>query len=159
MFKKILVPLDGSELAAKILPQVGDLAKLAQGQVILMSVGSTKIGPADEVASGSLAAAEAQIKVPVLKYLEETAAALQAQGLEVTWVYERGSPAREIIAYAQQHQVDLIALASHGTGEVAWVLGSVAEKVISHATVPVLLWRVLEAPPPLHKSELAYFSM
>ncbi len=159
MFKKILVPLDGSELAAKILPQVVDLANLDQAQVILMSVGSTRIGPASEVISGSNAAAEAQIKVPVVKYLEETAAALRLQGLQVFWVYEQGSPAREIITYAQQHQVDLIALASHGTGEVVWLLGSVAEKVVRHAPVPVLVFRVLEPPPPPHKSELAYFSM
>jgi nucleotide-binding universal stress UspA family protein len=159
MFKKILVPLDGSELAAKILPQVEDLAKLARAQVILISVGSTRIGAATEASPETLQAVEAQIRLPVVKYLQETAAALKAKGLEATWVYEQGSPAREIIAYAQQHQVDLIALASHGTGEVAWVLGSVAEKVASHATVPVLLLRVLVQPPPLHKSELAYFSM
>ncbi len=159
MFKKILVPLDGSELAAKILPQVEELAKLSQAQVILISVGSSRIGGVTEASAASLSAAEAQIRFPVIKYLEETAAALKAKGLEAMWVYEQGSPAREIIAYAQQHQVDLITLASHGTGEVAWVLGSVAEKVASHATVPVLLLRVLEPPPPLHKSELAYFSM
>ena len=52
--KKSWFPWTARELAAKILPQVGDLAKLAQGQVILMSVGSTKIGPADQVASESL---------------------------------------------------------------------------------------------------------
>jgi nucleotide-binding universal stress UspA family protein len=59
-----------------------------------------------------------------------------------------GSPAREIIAYAEQNGMDLIAIATHGKGEVAWVLGSVAEKVVTHATVPVLLLRVLELKPP-----------
>jgi hypothetical protein len=47
--------------------------------------------------------------------------------------------------------MDLIAMATHGRGEVAWVLGSVAEKVVSHATVPVLLFRSLEAGVPQTK--------
>jgi len=42
-------------------------------------------------------------------------------------------------------------MATHGRGEVAWVLGSVAEKVVSHATVPVLLFRVLGLKPPPKK--------
>jgi hypothetical protein len=44
-------------------------------------------------------------------------------------------------------------MATHGRGEVAWMLGSVAEKIVSHATVPVLLMRVLEAQPLMDKSE------
>jgi len=47
-------------------------------------------------------------------------------------------------------------MATHGTGEVAWVLGSTAEKVVSHATVPVLLFRVIEFKPPLLKE--VYFA-
>jgi hypothetical protein len=39
-------------------------------------------------------------------------------------------------------------MSTHGKGEVAWVLGSVAEKVVSHATVPVLLLRVMKVKPP-----------
>ena len=58
-------------------------------------------------------------------------------------------PAREIIHYAEANKMDLIAMATHGRGEVAWVMGSVAEKVVSHATVPVLLFRVLEFKPVL----------
>jgi nucleotide-binding universal stress UspA family protein len=44
--------------------------------------------------------------------------------------------------------MDLIAMATHGRGEVAWVLGSTAEKVVSHATVPVLLYRIIKTGPP-----------
>jgi hypothetical protein len=44
-------------------------------------------------------------------------------------------------------------MATHGKGEVAWVLGSVAEKVVTHATVPVLLFRVMEAKPLYTKEE------
>ena len=44
-------------------------------------------------------------------------------------------------------------MATHGKGEVAWVLGSVAEKVVSHATVPILLVRVMEYKVPMLKPE------
>ncbi|MHB8069425.1 MAG: universal stress protein, partial [Desulfobaccales bacterium] len=55
------------------------------------------------------------------------------------------------IGYADTNNMDLIAMATHGTGEVAWVIGSTAEKVMTHATVPVLLIRVIEFKPPLLK--------
>jgi nucleotide-binding universal stress UspA family protein len=53
-------------------------------------------------------------------------------------------PAREIIAFAQDKGYDLIVMGTHGAGEVAWYMGGVADKVASHATVPVLLLRTLE---------------
>jgi nucleotide-binding universal stress UspA family protein len=78
---------------------------------------------------------------------------LEAQGLKVTQDCITGDPAQKIIAYAEDKDMDLIAMATHGMGEVAWVLGSVAEKVVSHATVPVLLFRVLGAKKPLLKTD------
>lgn len=157
MFKKILVPLDGSELAAKILPQVDELAKAFDAQLTLMTVGSADVGEISE--SSSEAMTEAVARLPAVRYLEQTASALKSKGINVTWVYKQGTPAREIIAYAADKQMDLIAMATHGASEVAWVLGSVAEKVVSHATVPVLLVRGLQLKLPEHKSELDYFSM
>ena len=62
----------------------------------------------------------------------------------------------EIIAYADANDMDLIAIASHGGGEFAWILGSVANRVMAHATVAVLLLRVTEPKPPTLKSEMFY---
>ncbi len=154
MFKKILVPLDGSDLAAKIIPQVETLAKHTNAQVTLLSVGSSNIcafGPA----KGAEAAAPCP-ETPLANHLEKITANLKAAGLEANWVYKEGQPAREIVAYADANQVDLIALASHGAGEVAWVLGSVAKRVMDHAPVSVLLLRVAEIEPPTLKSEMFY---
>ncbi len=146
MFKKILVPLDGSELAAKILPFVVDLAKTHDSQVTLLHVyyaGVSETFP-DWIEK---AAAEERKRCEVL--LAQAARDLEAQGVrEVKVECVEGSPAREIITYAKEHGMDLIALATHGRGEVAWVLGSVAEKVVSHSPVPVLLLRVLELGLP-----------
>jgi nucleotide-binding universal stress UspA family protein len=157
VFNKILVPLDGSELAGKVIPQAEDLAKSFSAQLVLMTVGSAVEGEVGESSQASLG--EALARQPAVKYLEKTAAALQAKGLNATWVFRQGTPAQEIIAYAAEHQMDLIVMASHGAGEIAWLLGSVAQRVIRYAPAPVLLVRVMEPKPPEHKSDLDYFSM
>lgn len=154
MFKKILVPLDGSDLAAKILPQVEELAKMCQAQVTVMMVGEAGVkqlagGPSPDV----FKQAAAHEKKHGEQYVGKMAGDLKAKGIDATGAYVEGMAAREIIAYADKEGVDLIALATHGKGEVAWVMGSTAEKVVSHATVPVLLLRVIEYKPPLLKEE------
>jgi len=155
MFKKILVPLDGSELAAKILPQVEDLAKSEQAEITLLTVGNISgVAHLAETASSLVDAAIGALKSVAEKDLTGVANGMKAKGLKVSWAYREGLPAQEIIQYAADTSCDLIAMATHGRGEVAWVLGSVAEKVASHATVPVLLLRVIEAQPLIDKSEL-----
>ena len=71
----------------------------------------------------------------------------------------RSEPAPGIISYAVDHKMDLIVMASHGAGEIAWLLGNVAHRVVSHSPVEVLLIRVAQPKLPEHKSELGYFSM
>jgi nucleotide-binding universal stress UspA family protein len=151
MFKKILVPLDGSELAAKVLPSVTELAKTCKSQVTLIHVCQTEM--VGEATPGVIEAAPAQMEKICQRFLSKAAQDLQAAGLQVDFACVEGSPAMQIIGYADKNNFDLIAMATHGRGEVAWVLGSTAEKVVSHATVPVLLFRVMEFKPPLLKEE------
>src|SRR4030042_487396 len=117
MFKKILIPLDGSEIAAKILPKVTELAKT---------------------------------------FLAKAGQDLKGLGLEADWVCKDGHPAQQIIAYAQDKGYDLIALGTHGAGEVAWYMGHIADRVAAHATVPVLIFRTLEFKPPMLKELYSY---
>ena len=155
MFEKILVPLDGSPLAATILPEVEDLAKSQKSEITLLTVSNV---PSPAI----LAEAGAAIIDPILRwrknsaeeYLKETTKTLMAKGLKVCWAYREGAPAREVLRYADEARCDLIAMATHGRGEIAWVLGSVAEQVVSHATVPVLLMRVLKGQPLMKKQDL-----
>lgn len=151
MFKKILVPLDGSKLAAEVLPQVTEMAKTFNSQLTLIHVCYTEA--LGETTPGIMAAAPVAEKKACEAFLSKAGADLKAQGAEVNWVCVEGVPAREIIAYAEKNDFDLITMATHGRGEVAWVLGSTAERVVSHATVPVLLFRVIEFKPPLLKEE------
>jgi len=139
MFQKILVPFDGSKLAATILPEVVELAKTHRSKVTLMYVSrameildAPALGVAETVDDDAKAAEE---------FLSAKAKEFTAQGVTTDWVRLEGIPARGIVGFAQKNGYDLIAMATHGRGEVAWVLGSVAEKVVTHATVPVLLFR------------------
>jgi len=151
MFNKILVPLDGSDLAAKVLPKVVELAKNFNSQVTLFHSCHTEAF--GEASPGVLAAAPAAEQKVCETFLAQAGKDLEGQDVKVNWVCEEGPPARQIIGYSAKNQFDLICMATHGKGEVAWVLGSTAEKVVSHATVPVLLVRVMEFKPPALKEE------
>jgi nucleotide-binding universal stress UspA family protein len=154
MFTKILVPLDGSELAAKILPQVEDLAKSEQAEITLLTVGNISgMSTLAEANPSLIDSAISALKIAAEEYLTTVADGMKEKGLKANWIYREGIPAQEIIQYAGEVSCDLIALATHGRGEVAWVLGSVAEKIVSHSTVPVLLMRVFKAHPLMDKTE------
>jgi nucleotide-binding universal stress UspA family protein len=86
-------------------------------------------------------------------YLSLLVRDLQRQGLNINVVCLTGNTAREIIHYADEQQVDLIAMASHGSGEVAWFLGSIANKVITYTSRPVMLFRILELELPSLKAK------
>lgn len=151
MFNKILVPLDGSDLAAKVLPTVVELAKTFNSQITLLHACHTE--GHGEASPGVIETAATQLKKACEVFLTQAGNDLQAQGIKVDWVCAEGVPAREIIGYADKNSMDLICMSTHGRGEVAWVIGSTAERVVSHATVPVLLIRVMEFKPPMLKEE------
>jgi nucleotide-binding universal stress UspA family protein len=152
MFKKMLVPLDGSEIAAKILPKVIKLAKTFKAKVTLFHVCYSGVGAmAGEASPATIRAEEAQEQKFCETFLAKAGNDLKDQGLDADWTCADGVPARQIIAFAQNHDYDLIVLGTHGAGEVAWYMGGVADKVATHATVPVLLFRTLEFKPPFLK--------
>jgi len=65
-------------------------------------------------------------------------------GLEANWVYKEGVASKQIVATAKEQDADLIVMATHGSGEVAWNLGNVIEKVMKHASLPILMLPVIE---------------
>ena len=148
MFQKILVPFDGSKVASKFFPQVIELARTCNSQITLIHVCHSQPWEGTPEMIATLPERE---KKACDAFLSKTAGELEARGIQVEWACVEGVPAREIIAYADEHEMDLIAMATHGRGEVAWVLGSVAEQVVTNATVPVLLYRVLATRPPRMK--------
>ena len=152
MFNKILVPLDGSEIAAKVLPKVVELAKAFKAKVTLCHVCYSGVGAMiGEATPATIKGAEAHEKKFCDTFLTKTGNELKDQGLDVDWACADGVPAQQIIAFAQAKDYDLIVMGTHGAGEVAWYMGGVADRVASHATVPVLLLRTLEFKLPLLK--------
>jgi len=152
MFTKILVPIDGSEIAAKILPKVAELAKTFKAKVTLFHACYSGVGAfAGEATPGVIKAGAAQEKKFCDTFLSKATQELKGQGVDADMVCVDGVPAQQIIAFAQDKGYDLIALGTHGAGEVAWYMGHVADRVAAHATVPVILFRTLQFKPPLLK--------
>jgi len=147
MYARILVPLDGSKLAERALPAAAELAQLMGVPLHLVSV----VDPTqlDLLGYGSFATALAQgALLPFISdeeaaaraYLDRMTARVAEQGLVASGEVRHGIAAHAIVALAQPG--DLIVMGTHGRGGVArWFLGSVAEEVVRHASVPLLLIR------------------
>lgn len=148
MYRRLLVPLDGSRLAETVLPLAAYLGRATGATVVLLHVlergaptavhGERHLRECDE--------AEA--------YLAEIASALRAEGITVeTHAHEvpEGHVPRSIASHADEEGADLIVLCTHGSGGVHQMLfGSVAQQVLSRGDVPVLLTRPPadgQAPP------------
>jgi len=141
MFKKILVPLDGSKLAEKILPRVEKLVEFCQAEVhLLRVVVSYKIDPKEEKKERE------QLVQESWAYLEKIVARLRKGKVRAFAVVAYGKDAVQICDFARKNRLDLIAMATHGrSGLSRWALGSVADKVLSCSNVPVILFRVSKA--------------
>ena len=129
MYRKILVPLDGSILAEGVLPYVRSIARAIQVPVELLQVNDRARARADVPA------------VQVAQYLEKIAASFSGI-TDVKYTLELGNPADAIVDHAAGQPDALIAMATHGySGGQRWLLGSVAEKVLHGATNHLLLVR------------------
>jgi nucleotide-binding universal stress UspA family protein len=137
MYNKILLPLDGSELAQVALPHAVKIAEIFQAKLVLLRVACAPILLGTEpVEAQRLVVAESDA------YLKTVVADLQPTGLKLSTGVRYGNAAEEIIAFASQESIGLIVMATHGRSGVGrWLLGSTAEKVLRGTTVPVLLIR------------------
>jgi nucleotide-binding universal stress UspA family protein len=140
-YKHILVPLDGSDLAELALTDALNLAQLHQAEVTLLQV----ISPLEYLASnGDLFLDELWTlqKEAAWRYLKDISQREECKNLEVHLAVEMGPTAEKIIDYAHQAPIDLIVMATHGrSGFKRWVYGSVADKVLRGANLPILLIR------------------
>jgi len=123
VFQKILVPLDGSELASRVLDYLEPVLALEAASLVVLRV-RPKGTPSPEGESDPLAARLASLnpKTPIKR------------------IERQGDPAAEILAAAEEEGASLVALSTHGrTGLARLVRGSVAERVLRNAQTPVLL--------------------
>jgi nucleotide-binding universal stress UspA family protein len=151
MYHKILVPLDGSQLAEIALPHAVNLAKASRAEVVLLHavaeqekyhlMESYTIGATEDFSEKAMAKQQAE-EARAREYLAPLVEKLKAEGLTASSVTVIGPPAETITDYARDEGVDVIVMSTHGrSGVQRWLLGSVAEKVLHGATAPVLLVR------------------
>lgn len=149
MYQKVLVPLDGSELAERALPELMKLCRGGViGEVIVLKVNETEVLTLPKAYDRSIdfAALRNARCAESMQYLEGIQARLQADGVKVRTELLEGNPEDKIVDYANSHGVDLIIIGTHGyTGMKRLVFGSVALQVLHDAYVPVLLVRTKPA--------------
>jgi nucleotide-binding universal stress UspA family protein len=142
MYKKILVPLDGSELAEKALVEAEQLARMLGSEIILFEVVPfMPIYGSPELVTPLIV--DEKQKESVEAYLAKVAGGLKQKGFNVSSMVKTGQQvALEIIDFAKERGVDLIIMCTHGrSGITRWVLGSVTLKVLTRAETPILLIR------------------
>jgi nucleotide-binding universal stress UspA family protein len=145
MYKKILVPLDGSELAECVLPHVESIAK-GRGveSIVLLRVLDTYVPSANfaYVNESLKKEMEASSEEAARKYLDEVAGRINLEGIEVQTQLINGQAAKSIAEYATKNDIGLITIATHGRSGISrWAWGSVADRVLRSACVPVLMVR------------------
>lgn len=144
MYKRILVPTDGSELSLAAVKGAARFAKPLGAQVVLMTV----IEPysytsLSEYRPESIDEYDNRMRDIADKRLEDARAELEANGITVECLAIKSfSPAESIIEASEKHDCDCIFMASHGRkGLAAVLLGSETQKVLTHSKLPVLVYR------------------
>jgi len=142
MYKKILVPLDGSEVAQKALEEAEKLAKIFDSEILLVQIVQfMPIYGSPELVTPLII--DEKQKEAAHRYLASLVENLKQKGFRATSIVKTGQqvPA-EIIDVAKEMRADLIVMSSHGrSGFTRWFVGSVALRVLTRAETPVLLLR------------------
>ncbi len=127
MWQRILVPLDGSDLAELALPYAEELAAAFNSEVVLLYISEP---------------AESQYLHMHQLYIEDIAGQMRKRVKKVSPLLLSGRPAEGIIDYAEKNDVSLIIITSHGrSGITSWLVGSIASKVLHAIRLPLLLIR------------------
>ena len=168
MFRKVLVPLDGSALSEAALPVVRDLAAAGTSEVVLLTVHDppkptprrrkglrqpVAVGGALGIPTAVLSASPPEYaetkdqavereEHELLEYLDQFARSIAPAGQPVESVIRLGKPGREIIDFARRGKVDLIVMTTHGRSGLQRTLhGSVTAAVLRSGVAPVLVIR------------------
>ena len=159
MYQKILIPLDGSELAECVLPHAeaflkSGMTKMAVLLWILEPLPTAMYGASVETFAASAqedifashkdywTEMEAERKSTAAEYLSRIAGQLSQYGAEIKCEILAGRIADTLAGYAEKENIDLILIATHGRSGVSrWLMGSVADRVLHYSDVPVLMVR------------------
>lgn len=141
MYRRILLPLDGSSLAEQAIPHAIAQAQSFDAELIILQVVERFEDKAQKYSS-SIELAEKDKLDFVKESLKKLAADVREQGVKVRTVALLGRPYVKIIEFAESEQVDLVVICSRGrSGFSRWLMGSVADRVIRGIKIPLLIVR------------------
>ena len=144
MYKHILLPTDGSELSKAAMKHGIALAKAIGARVTALVVStplnSLVVDPS--IVSGALDQYKALVVEQTAKYLDNISHSAREAGVDCrTLCVEHDKPYEAIVDTAKKHGCDLVVMASHGLRGVSAILGSETLKVLTHTSVPILVYR------------------
>lgn len=135
--RKILVPTDGSRASEAAVGPATEFAKLFDSEILVLHAEYPFMMPGPELGTFPTPVSTPSAEDDTTAGIAES---FRGAGIKVARQTELGDPASVILDQSQAAKVDLIAMATHGrSGLSRWVLGSVAEQVLRHGTVPLLL--------------------
>ncbi len=136
MYERILVPLDGSNLAKQVFPYVTELARAFDSEVVLVGVCEP-----EEREHGQAC------RLYINSEAEQLRSSLAGSAVKLRPVVLIGKPAQQILDYAEKNDISLIIISSHGrSGIMPWSLGSTASKVLHRVGVPLIIVRAKDTP-------------
>lgn len=144
MLDHILLPLDGSAMAERVLPHAVSLSKAFKSKLTLLRVVHSE---SDAEQHGMVNPMDWQMrKSEAQAYLKSIQSRLQKVGIESNLQLLEGSPAQQIIDFASHDDVNLIILSSHGSSGVSkWNINSTVQKVLLRAFIPVMIIRAYQS--------------
>ena len=146
MYKRVVVPLDGSPLAEGMLRFIVDIAGPLDLEVVLLRVIRVLPPQVTETVRAAILENVEQNTEDAREYLAPRAEDLRMRGIRVRTEVRHGEPVDEIVDCAREADADLIAMTTHGRSGLGRLLfGSVAEAVLRQAEIPVFLMRMTEA--------------
>jgi nucleotide-binding universal stress UspA family protein len=147
MYKKIMVPLDGSKLAECVFPHVESLVRQGQvGEVVFARVVepySFTLMSGDELPRAEdIVRFDAEARAVAEKYVQAVADKAKTNGVAVRGEVLIGRPYVKLAEYANNGGFDLVIIATHGRSGVSrWVWGSVADRLLRAVCIPILMVR------------------
>jgi len=145
MYKKILVPLDGSEFSEQVLAHVRTIAIACQVPEVVLLIVVKPIDNSEIIANMGddwVREITQREQTTAEGYIRKVADDMEKDGIETQTVVLVGNPPNEILEYITDKEIDLVIMGTHGrSGPSRWVLGSATERVAKHSKAPVLIVR------------------
>lgn len=158
MYKKILVPLDGSALAERAIHHATEIAKGTGAEVILLQVVPIPLARVPEAGQKEEETSIREVAARAKAYLERVAARPIKEGVKTRVAILEGAADGAILGFAHNEEVDILVMSTHGrTGLSKALMGSVAEKVMLTTKRPVMLVKPERIPVAAHIDEVETF--